>query len=212
MLRRLWTIKLPATANADRIAAAAPSKTDKPGPDVHGSPWPCSRLRLRSHVARRRTRSPAVNTPSRRRARTCERSDFVGRLHNALCRSQRMPICRVELTGRALLIEILRRMPMCCIELTRRAVLIEPLCEFGRPASDRNSTACAILQDNEVAIPRGSINCLAHENTTLDVSRRRSTSWLLASSSLSWPFTASARRSSISVELRKWSCLALLSQ
>ena len=123
-----------------------------------------------------------------------------------------MPICCVELTRRALLIEVLQRMPMCCVELTRRAVLIEPLCGFGRPASERNSTTCGILQDNELAIPRGGVNCLAHDYPALDVSWRRSTSRLFASSSLSWPFTTSARRSSISVVLTKWSCLVLLRQ
>ena len=30
------------------LAAAAPGETDKPGPDVHGSPWLGSPLRLRS--------------------------------------------------------------------------------------------------------------------------------------------------------------------
>ena len=67
-------------------------------------------------------------------------------------------------------------MPMCCVELTRRAVLIEPLCGFGRPASEHNSTTCGILQENEVAIPRGGVNCLAHEYPALDAAWWRSTS------------------------------------
>ena len=119
-----------------------------------------------------------------------------------------MPICCVELTMRDLLIEVLQRMPMCCVELARRALLIEPLCGFGRPASDRNSTTCGILQENDDAIPRGGVNGLAHEYPALDAAWRRSTSRLLASSSLSWPFTTSARGSSISER----SCLVLLRQ
>ena len=67
-------------------------------------------------------------------------------------------------------------MPMCCVELTRRALLIEPLCGFGRPANERKSTTCGILQDNEVAVPRGGVNCLAHEYPALNVSWRPSAS------------------------------------
>src|SRR5262249_18001132 len=113
------------------LGVTAPGKTDKSGPDVHGSPWLCRPLRLRSDAARRGTRSPTTNTPSRGPARTRDRSEFVGWFHNALCRSHRMPISCVELTRRTLLTEVLRRMPMCCVELTRRALLIKPLCGFG---------------------------------------------------------------------------------
>ena len=77
----------PVTGSGKRrqdLTAAAPGETDKPGPDINGSPWLCSPLRLRSHAARRGTRRPAVITPL---ARTCEQSDFADCLHNALCRS-----------------------------------------------------------------------------------------------------------------------------
>ena len=60
-------------------------------------------------------------------------------------------------------------MPMRCVELTRRALLIEPLRGIGRPANERKSTTCGILQDNEVAIPRGGINSVAHDYPALDI-------------------------------------------
>ena len=103
-------------------------------------------------------------------------------------------------------------MPMCCVELTRRAHLIKPLCSFGRPANERKSTTCGILQDNELAIPRGGVNCLAHEYPALDAVWRRSTSRGLAFSSLSWSVKTWVRRSSIPVVLKKWRCLVLFRQ
>ena len=78
---------------------------------------------------------------------------------------------------------------------------------LGRPASDRNSTTCGILQDNEVAIPRGGINCVAHEYPALDVVVAALDFKVVGE--LSRP--SHSADSSISVELRKWSCLALLS-